>query len=140
MPETIYSVIVLAGFLVPLAGLVTPIVLWQIKKTEYPEIDEHGKAVVNWMITMVIVGAALGLVYGLVVRREEAHLLRKYGKPYAAYLREVPPWIPQIGGKRQDVPRRRRVRHYLWPSIVAELHCLLWVLPLIGKELLSQWR
>ena len=30
-------------------------------------------------------------VYGLVVRREEEHLLKKYGEPYAAFLRETRP-------------------------------------------------
>src|SRR5687768_4579326 len=40
----------LAGFVVPLAGLVAPIVIWQIKKTELPEIDIHGKIVMNWII------------------------------------------------------------------------------------------
>ena len=32
---------VLAGFLVPLAGLVVPIVIWQLKKAELPGIDAH---------------------------------------------------------------------------------------------------
>lgn len=44
----------LTGFVVPLAGLAAPIVIWQIKKDELPGIDAHGKAVLNWMISMVI--------------------------------------------------------------------------------------
>jgi uncharacterized protein len=44
----------LAGFLVPFAGLIVPIVIWQIKKTELPGIDEHGKVVVNWIISLMI--------------------------------------------------------------------------------------
>lgn len=43
-----------AGFLVPMAGLITPIVLWQMKKDEHPEIDQHGKIVTNWLITAII--------------------------------------------------------------------------------------
>src|SRR5262249_11468845 len=46
----------LAGFVVPLAGLVLPIVIWQLKKTELPELDVHGKIVVNWIISMIIYG------------------------------------------------------------------------------------
>ena len=42
------------GFLVPLAGLVVPIVLWQVKKDESDIIDRHGKVVVNWIITECI--------------------------------------------------------------------------------------
>ena len=41
----------LAGFVVPLGGLVLPIVIWQIKKAELPGIDVHGKIVVNWLIS-----------------------------------------------------------------------------------------
>lgn len=44
----------LCGFVVPFAGLVVPIVLWQMKKNESPVIDKHGKIVVNWMITSLI--------------------------------------------------------------------------------------
>ena len=36
-----------AGYLVPFAGIVVPIVMWQTKKDEAPEIDAHGRAVVN---------------------------------------------------------------------------------------------
>ena len=46
----------LAGFLIPLAGLVAPIVLWQIKKKELPGIDVHGCNATNWIITEVILG------------------------------------------------------------------------------------
>src|SRR5262249_32053861 len=43
-----------AGFVVPFAGLVAPIVLWQIKKAELPRIDAHGKVVVNWILSQII--------------------------------------------------------------------------------------
>jgi uncharacterized Tic20 family protein len=48
----------LAGFAVPIAGLVVPIVLWQMKKEELPGIDEHGKVVMNWIISEIIYGIA----------------------------------------------------------------------------------
>ena len=44
----------LAGYAVPLAGLVAPIVIWQVKKDELPEIDRHGKNAVNWIISHII--------------------------------------------------------------------------------------
>jgi uncharacterized Tic20 family protein len=48
----------LAGFTVlPLLGLLAPIIIWQLKKEQYPSIDEHGKAVVNWIISELIYGA-----------------------------------------------------------------------------------
>lgn len=56
----------LAGFIVPLAGLIVPIVIWQVKKTDLPELDIHGKIVVNWIISLVIY-AAVSAVLVLVV-------------------------------------------------------------------------
>ena len=43
-----------AGYAVPLAGFVVPIVIWQVMKDEYPEIDEHGRMVANWIISHLL--------------------------------------------------------------------------------------
>lgn len=51
----------LAGTVLPLAGFIAPIVIWQVKKSYLPEIDEHGKAAVNWMISSLIY-AVIGFV------------------------------------------------------------------------------
>lgn len=45
------------GFVVPFAGLAAPIIIWQVKKTEMPEIDAHGKMITNWIISALIYGA-----------------------------------------------------------------------------------
>jgi uncharacterized Tic20 family protein len=55
----------LAGFIVPILGLVTPILIWQLKKTEFPDLDVHGKIVMNWLISTIlyaVISAALILV------------------------------------------------------------------------------
>jgi uncharacterized Tic20 family protein len=52
----------LAGILVPFAGLVAPIVIWQVKKNELPGIDIHGVNAVNWIITAVIAGIVFGIL------------------------------------------------------------------------------
>jgi hypothetical protein len=57
----------LAGFLVPLAGLIVPIVIWQIKKTDLPGLDAHGKMVVNWIISAVIYAILCGLLVFVVI-------------------------------------------------------------------------
>jgi len=45
----------LAGHtVVPLAGLIIPIVIWQLKKDVLPDLDAHGKNAVNWMISELI--------------------------------------------------------------------------------------
>ncbi len=47
---------VFAGYVIPFAGLIAPIVIWQVKKDDMPELDAHGKTVVNFIISMVIYG------------------------------------------------------------------------------------
>ena len=46
----------LAGYVIPLAGLLCPIIIWQMKKATMPALDVHGKMVVNWIITELIFG------------------------------------------------------------------------------------
>jgi uncharacterized Tic20 family protein len=55
-----------AGYIIPFAGLVAPIIIWQMKKDESPIIDRHGKIVVNWIITAVI-GFAICFVLAFVL-------------------------------------------------------------------------
>lgn len=44
----------LSHVVVPLAGFIAPIVIWQLKKDEIPGIAEHGRNVANWLISLVI--------------------------------------------------------------------------------------
>ena len=55
----------LAGFLMPLGGLIVPIVIWQLKKADMPELNVHGKIVVNWIISEIIY-AFVGLILAFV--------------------------------------------------------------------------
>jgi uncharacterized Tic20 family protein len=43
-----------ASYVVPLAGIIVPIVLWQSKKDESPEVDAHGRMIVNAVISYFI--------------------------------------------------------------------------------------
>jgi uncharacterized protein len=49
----------LAGLVVPYAGMIAPIIIWMLKKEELPEINPHGKIVVNWVISVFIYGMVL---------------------------------------------------------------------------------
>lgn len=40
-----------AGYVVPIAGFLAPIVIWQLKKDDLPTLDAHGRNVTNWLIT-----------------------------------------------------------------------------------------
>jgi hypothetical protein len=52
----------LLGLLVPLGGLIAPILIWQIKKDELPGLDAHGKVVLNWVLSELIYLLAAGLL------------------------------------------------------------------------------
>ena len=57
----------LAGHAVPYAGLVVPIVIWQIKKNELPGLDTHGKNAVNWIISFIIYSVVCFLLVFVVI-------------------------------------------------------------------------
>ena len=63
----------------PILGFVVPIVIWQVKKDEFPELDVHGRVVANWLISsliyfaicfaliFVVVGIPLFIIYWVIV-------------------------------------------------------------------------
>ena len=53
----------LAGLLIPAIGCVIgPLVVWLVKKEEFPFVDEQGKESLNFQITMLIYGTVVGLL------------------------------------------------------------------------------
>ena len=77
----------LANFVVPLAGIIAPIVIWQINKDEFPSLDVHGKIVVNWIISFIIYFAVCFLLLFVVI-----------GIPLLAILGLLGIIFPIIGG------------------------------------------
>lgn len=51
----------------PLGGIVAPILVWQLKKDEHPEIDEHGKNVVNWIVSQFLYSIVAGILAFFIV-------------------------------------------------------------------------
>ena len=45
----------LAGFVVPFGNVIGPLVVWMMKKAEYPLVDREGKKALNFQITIAIV-------------------------------------------------------------------------------------
>ena len=43
-----------AGFIFPFGGLILPIIMWQTNKDQSVLVDEHGKNVLNWIISCFI--------------------------------------------------------------------------------------
>lgn len=57
----------LAGFIgVPLGNVLGPLLVWQIKKNEFPSVDVHGKAALNFQIT-VILAVLVAFIAGIIL-------------------------------------------------------------------------
>jgi uncharacterized Tic20 family protein len=44
----------LAGFVIPFGNIVGPLVVWSIKKDEFPLVEDQGKEALNFQISMTI--------------------------------------------------------------------------------------
>jgi uncharacterized Tic20 family protein len=55
----------LAGFLFSPLTVLGPVILWQIKKNELPEINQHGKDAVNFQLTIFIINFAIGILLAM---------------------------------------------------------------------------
>ncbi|SMO35018.1 DUF4870 domain-containing protein [Melghirimyces algeriensis] len=46
--------IALSGLIIPTANILGPLVIWLLKKDEFPEVDQHGKESLNFQISITI--------------------------------------------------------------------------------------
>jgi uncharacterized Tic20 family protein len=44
----------LSGYVIPFGNVIGPLLVWQIKKNEIPSVEEHGKAALNFQLTVLI--------------------------------------------------------------------------------------
>ena len=52
----------LAGLIgIPFGNILGPLIVWQIKKNEIPSVDVHGKAAVNFQITVTLAALVVGV-------------------------------------------------------------------------------
>jgi len=93
-----------------------------------------GMTVASELLWLVPVALAycMGL-YSLIVRYEEACLFEQYGESYRSYLVAVPRWFPRT----IRVSDPGLVNEYLRASVVAEMHCWLFLAPYLLKEAVS---
>jgi len=79
------------AFILPLAGLIVPIILWQVKKNDSMFIDKNGRIVVNWIITEIILFIMFGILCFLLI-----------GIPLVAALIVLSIVFPIIGGIKSN--------------------------------------
>ena len=51
----------LLGFLIPLGGFVAPVIMWIMNKDTNPNVDLHGKNILNFIISYLIYTAVLAI-------------------------------------------------------------------------------
>lgn len=56
-----------AGYIFPFAGYALPIVMWVLFKDKSEVINEHGKKIINWMISSIIYGVFFGILCFLLI-------------------------------------------------------------------------
>ena len=52
----------LLGFVLPVIGLVVPVLMWVLRKDDSPDVDRHGMNVVNWIISEILYGVLCGIL------------------------------------------------------------------------------
>ena len=57
----------LSGCLIPFGNIIGPLLVWVIKKDELPSIDRHGKAALNFNISISIYVTVASIVSGILV-------------------------------------------------------------------------
>ena len=57
----------LLNFCAPPCGIVIPIVLWALGKDKSPQVDQHGKIVLNWLISSFIYGLVIAILCFLLI-------------------------------------------------------------------------
>jgi len=57
---------ILLGFVYSLLGILAPLTLWLVNRAKYESIDKHGKAVINWLFSLVVHTIAVSLLVVLV--------------------------------------------------------------------------
>jgi uncharacterized Tic20 family protein len=44
----------LSGYIIPFGNIIAPLVIWSVKKEEFPMVDAHGKEAANFQISFTI--------------------------------------------------------------------------------------
>lgn len=85
----------------------------------------------TWFVPIMLLYC--GGLYALVVRYEEASLLKEYGEPYRKYLSDVPRWFPRtLRFWRWGLINSQ----YFFQALAVESSCLLILIVYVIKDIL----
>lgn len=56
-----------AGWVIPLGWILGPLIVWLIKRNEFPFVDEQGKEAVNFQLSVIIYGIVAGILCLLLI-------------------------------------------------------------------------
>ncbi len=86
-----------------------------------------------WFLPFMLIWCFL--IYNIVVKYEEYRLLQRYGDLYKNYMAKVPRWIPKLPENTKLLNINQNRLFLLRLSIISELHCLIFLLLPILKEI-----
>lgn len=53
----------LLGYVIPGVGFAAPVVVWQLGRVRHPELDTHGRAAANWILSLILYTGAVGVLF-----------------------------------------------------------------------------
>lgn len=62
MWATLLHLSLLAGLLIPMGGLVVPVVIYILKKDEFPSLNAHWYVVLNWILSSLIYAVVFSIL------------------------------------------------------------------------------
>lgn len=65
--STLLHLSLLAGLVIPLGGLIVPVVIYILKKDEVPGLEAHWNVVINWIISALIYFAVCLVLFIVVI-------------------------------------------------------------------------
>lgn len=65
--STLMHLSLLAGLIIPLGGLIVPVVIYILKKDEVPGLEAHWNVVINWIISALIYFAVCFVLFLIVI-------------------------------------------------------------------------
>lgn len=57
----------LCAYVFPLGNIIAPLIIWLVKRDEFPFVDEQGRESLNFQISMTIYALIAGLLYVILI-------------------------------------------------------------------------